>query len=302
MSAATASAQPSDPTSQIVDPAALLPDVSPEKQARFVEVLSQWGNVRAAAAQAGVSRAHLYRMRRADAGFREMWDAALVLARPQVEEVLADRALNGIAESVYYHGEEVATRIRYDARLLLAHLARLDRVETARGVRAAVEDFDLRVELLRNGRGVSHWEAPQVEDLEEAEAALQEAMYVADLPDGSAEEAAPGSVGRTADAGEDESAPVATDIAASPADTAAPHEGATIPVLDSVSCVSNTSGPGGGAALLKGLVEPGAMVDASSRAGEQALLRGTSSEQGAGLMLKVRGDCASLGMTCSANP
>ena len=295
MSAATAAAQPSDPTSQIVDPAALLPDVSPEKQARFVEVLSQWGNVRAAAAQAGVSRAHLYRMRRADAGFRELWDAALVLARPQVEEVLADRALNGIAESVYYHGEEVATRIRYDARLLLAHLARLDRVETARGVRAAVEDFDLRVELLRKGRGVSHWEAPQVEDLEEAEAALEEAMYVADLPDGQAEQAAPESVGRAADAGEDESAPVA-------AGTAAPHEGATIPVLDSVSCVSNTSGPGGGAALLKGLVEPGAMVDAASGPDEQALLRGTSSEQGAGLMLKVRGACALSGVTCSANP
>ena len=44
------------------------------------------------------------------------------------------------------------------------------------------------------------------------------------------------------------------------------------------------------------------MVDAASGPGEQASLRGTSREQGAALMLKVRGDCASSGMTCSANP
>ena len=109
-------------STSIVDPATLVPDVAPEAQARFVEVLAQWGNVRAAAAQAGVSRAHLYRMRRASPEFRRMWDAALVLARPQVEEVLADRAMNGIVETVYYHGEEVATRTRFDTRLLLAHL------------------------------------------------------------------------------------------------------------------------------------------------------------------------------------
>ena len=104
------------------------PDLSRETQAAFVQTLAQWGNVRAAAAQVGVSRQHLYRMRRASAEFRELWDAALLLARPQVEEVLADRALNGVTETVFYHGEEVATRTRYDARLLLAHLARLDRL------------------------------------------------------------------------------------------------------------------------------------------------------------------------------
>jgi hypothetical protein len=142
------SAIPSTPAN-IVDPCALVPDLAPEKQARFVEVLAQWGNVRAAAAQAGVSRANCYRMRRASPEFRRMWDAALVLARPQVEEVLADRAMNGIAETVNFHGEEVATRVRYDTRLLLAHLGRLDRVEETYGVRAAVTEFDERLEELR---------------------------------------------------------------------------------------------------------------------------------------------------------
>ena len=49
-----------------------------------------------------------------------------MLARDHAEQVLADRALNGVEEKVFYHGEEVATRTRYDSRLLLAHLARLD--------------------------------------------------------------------------------------------------------------------------------------------------------------------------------
>jgi hypothetical protein len=148
----------SAPSTHIVDPAALVPDVAPEAQAKFVEVLAQWGNVRAAAAQAGVSRGHLYRMRRASPEFRRMWDAALVLARPQVEEVLADRALNGIIETIYHRGEEVATRTRYDARLLLAHLGRLDRIEDTQGVRAAVKDFDERVEALRGAGREIDWD------------------------------------------------------------------------------------------------------------------------------------------------
>jgi len=126
----------------------LQPDLAPATQAAFVQVLAQWGNVRAAAAQVGVSRAHLYRMRRACPEFRTLWDTALVMARPQVEEVLADRALNGVQESVFYHGEEIAVRTRYDSRLLLAHLARLDRIEGDHAVYMALRDFDRRVAQL----------------------------------------------------------------------------------------------------------------------------------------------------------
>ena len=79
-------------------------------------------------AAAGISRSTAYRMRRACGRFEQLWDAALLVARTQVEAVLADRALNGVEETIFYHGEAVATRRRYDARLLLAHLARLDRM------------------------------------------------------------------------------------------------------------------------------------------------------------------------------
>jgi hypothetical protein len=132
----------------IVDPAALPADLARETQAAFLRTLAQWGNVRAAALQVGVSRAHLYRMRRASPEFRQLWDAALVIARPQVEEVLADRALNGTEETVFYHGEEVAVRKRFDARLLLAHLGRLDRIEGEGMTYRAVAEFDDRVARL----------------------------------------------------------------------------------------------------------------------------------------------------------
>ena len=145
-------------TPAALDPADLAPDLSRDTQVRFVAALAQWGNVRAAAQQAGVSRGHLYRMRRASAEFRTLWDAALVLARTQVEEVLADRALNGVQETVFYHGEEIATRTRYDSRLLLAHLARLDRIEARGDVYRAVREFEERLEDLRHPPAAPCWD------------------------------------------------------------------------------------------------------------------------------------------------
>lgn len=119
-----------------------------DAQAEFLDALSAWGNVRAAARAAGVSRSTAYRMRRACPRFRALWDAALLIARPQVEEVLADRALNGVEETVFYHGEEVAKRTRYSDRLLLAHLGRLDRLLQDRGVREAAWGFEQELDDL----------------------------------------------------------------------------------------------------------------------------------------------------------
>ena len=143
------------------------PDPPLETLAAFVQTLAQWGNVRAAAQQVGVSRAHLYRMRRASNEFRILWDAALVLARPQVEEVLADRALNGVQETVFYHGEEVATRTRHDARLLLAHLARLDRIEDRGDVAKAAQAFDTALDRLLNPPVLLDWDDEEYEDYAE---------------------------------------------------------------------------------------------------------------------------------------
>jgi hypothetical protein len=101
---------------------------TPRRKAAFLHFLAETGNVRAAAARVGISFQSAYVMRRRDPVFGEGWAAALVLARDHVEQVLATRALDGVEEGVYYHGQPVAVRRRYDSRLLLAHLARLDQL------------------------------------------------------------------------------------------------------------------------------------------------------------------------------
>jgi hypothetical protein len=101
---------------------------TPVRQVRFLDCLAQDGNVRAACARVGVSRECVYRLKRRDAVFARGWAAALVLAREAAAELLADRAVNGIEEAIWYRGELVGVRRRHDSRLLLAHMARLDRV------------------------------------------------------------------------------------------------------------------------------------------------------------------------------
>ncbi|NVE94110.1 hypothetical protein [Altererythrobacter lutimaris] len=113
-----------------------------QKKARFLERLSLTGNVRSACRAIAITPMTAYRWRRQCPHFASGWEAALVVARAHAEEVLADRALNGVEETVFYHGEEVATRTRYDARLLLAHLARLDAKAEDRNLAEAAADFD----------------------------------------------------------------------------------------------------------------------------------------------------------------
>lgn len=104
---------------------------------RFLDHLSEKGDVRAACARVGMSRTSAYLLRRRDAAFAQAWRAALVLARAHAEEVLATRALDGVVEAVWFRGELVGRRRKYDTRLLLAHLARLDRAAEADGDDAA---------------------------------------------------------------------------------------------------------------------------------------------------------------------
>ena len=131
---------------------------SREAQADFLDALAQGGNVRAACAAAGISRSTAYRMRRACGRFEQLWDAALLVARTQVEAVLADRALNGVEETIFYLGEAVATGRRYDARLLLAHLARLDRLTQNPATHHAAIGFDTALdELLDAPEMVQHY-------------------------------------------------------------------------------------------------------------------------------------------------
>jgi hypothetical protein len=110
-------------------------------QARFLEHLSRKGNVRAACLLVGASAETAYRLRRRDPAFARGWDAAIALARRAAEHVLADRAIDGVVVDIYHRGEWIASQRKYDSRLLLAHLARLDQQVKA-AAEADAERFD----------------------------------------------------------------------------------------------------------------------------------------------------------------
>lgn len=132
-------------------------------QAKFLRLLADSGEVRVAARSLPVSHQTVYRMRRACRTFAKGWDAALIVARERAEELLASRATHGVEEEVYYHGEVVATRRRYDSRLLLAHLARLDRMAEREDVAALAEEFDAVVEAFERCGELSEEEGEERE-------------------------------------------------------------------------------------------------------------------------------------------
>ena len=134
---------------------------SPRHQAAFLENLASFGNVRLACRAARVSPQTAYRTRRRSPALAHAWDAALLAARHVAEEVLADRALNGVEEAIFYHGEEIATRRRYDSRLLLAHLARLDALADRADIAAALPLLDDQIETLRRGESLPE-AAPEI--------------------------------------------------------------------------------------------------------------------------------------------
>ncbi len=136
----------SSPTTTAPDPV-----FTRERQVAFLHALAACGAVRRASAHVGVSYRTAYRERRASPAFRRAWDAALLAARALSEDVLACRALDGVEEKVFYHGEEIATRIRYDSRLLLAHIARLDKLTEDARTRAFADDYEGAMERFAAG-------------------------------------------------------------------------------------------------------------------------------------------------------
>jgi hypothetical protein len=115
---------------------------TPQRKALFLEDLAARGNVRAACARVGMSREAAYRLRRREALVARAWDAALALARDSVADIFGDRAIDGIEEDVWHRGEMVGTKRRHDTRLLMAHMARLDKLVAEQAASDDTERFD----------------------------------------------------------------------------------------------------------------------------------------------------------------
>lgn len=121
---------------------------TPARRAKFLTLLAETGNVRACAARCGLSAQSVYKLRRREPLFARSWAAALVLARDHAEQVMANRALDGVEEPVFYRGEQVGVRRRYDTRLLLAHMARLDRLADDKAASRDAGRFDELIALV----------------------------------------------------------------------------------------------------------------------------------------------------------
>jgi hypothetical protein len=129
-------------------------------QRAFLEALAEGHGVDAAARRVGLSAASAYAFRRTAKGatFALGWRAAAIVAREAIAETLLVRALEGTVDTIV-RGETVVTRHKYDSRLALALLARLDRqVESApdpdaKAARLVAQEFDAFLDVVGRGEG-----------------------------------------------------------------------------------------------------------------------------------------------------
>ncbi len=133
---------------------------TPDRQRGFLERIAEGATVDEASASVGLSPGAAYTLRRRAAGaaFALGWDAAKLVARPIVAETLFLRAIAGQTERVTRPDGEVIERHRYDNRLAMSLLNRLDRhadaAETANAAtRMVAAEFDAFLDIIARDAG-----------------------------------------------------------------------------------------------------------------------------------------------------
>ena len=136
---------------------------TPERQIAFIEALADTGSVEAACKAVNMSTVGAYHLRRQPgaASFRKAWETALQLGVARVEDVVMDRALNGVEEPLYSYGKLIGTRRRYNDRLLMFILRNRAPERFADGAPKALNAIG-RMELERHKKQWrKEWEAEQ---------------------------------------------------------------------------------------------------------------------------------------------
>ncbi len=136
---------------------------TPQRQRDFIEALADTGSVDAACKAVNMSTVGAYHLRRQSGGasFRAAWERALQLGVSRVEDVVMDRALNGVEEPLYSYGKLIGTRRRYNDRLLMFILRNRAPDRFADGRPKALNAIDL-MELERHKKQWrKEWEAEQ---------------------------------------------------------------------------------------------------------------------------------------------
>lgn len=99
---------------------------TPEKKRQFLERFAEGGVIVDACDAVKMSARSVYNLEGRDPLFAAGMEAARVLARPRLADEGQSRALNGVVERIYKDGMIVAERHRYDNKLTMAVLGRLD--------------------------------------------------------------------------------------------------------------------------------------------------------------------------------
>lgn len=132
---------------------------TPDRQRTFFDAVAEGLSTEQACRIADMSPSSAYSFRKRAAGqaFALGWRAAQLLGRERIADTLLDRAVNGYTETVTRANGDVIERHRYDNRMGLAMLARLDRqaegadagsIAANAAARAVAADFDQYMALL----------------------------------------------------------------------------------------------------------------------------------------------------------
>jgi hypothetical protein len=134
---------------------------TPACQRAFLEELACTGSVQSATKHVGKSprSAYALRYRRDGAAFRLAWDAAILIARATLADMLMDRAIHGYEEMTVKQEDGSVLRGKYDNRLGQGLLSRLDRMAEAQAaahsvaaqVQLVVQDFERFLDLVERG-------------------------------------------------------------------------------------------------------------------------------------------------------
>lgn len=134
---------------------------TPACQRAFLEELVCTGSVLSATKHVGKSARSAYaiRYRRGGAAFRLGWDAAILISRATLADMLMDRAIHGYEEMTMKQDDGAVFRGKYDNRLGQGLLSRLDRMAEAQAaansvaaqVQLIVQDFESFLDLIERG-------------------------------------------------------------------------------------------------------------------------------------------------------
>ena len=134
---------------------------TPDRQRHFLEAIAEGRTVEQACRHVDltVSSAYALRKRAAGAAFALGWRAAQLHAREALQDRMWTRALDGYTETTTRPDGSVIARHKFDNRLAMAMLTRLDRLADdsdaagafGRAARIAAQDFDNFLDTLAEG-------------------------------------------------------------------------------------------------------------------------------------------------------